>query len=142
MRQGAAAAGCFFSARSCIHSPPPRRCPPQIAAAQEDIERLAASRSAAQSEAAEAEAAAQQALEAGHGEVMKLRRRWDELAAAVERLGGEREAVLEQIEGDKAEWARLQQVRGARGMGGAFAATAMARLGVTAAGYRQRRAVR
>jgi septal ring factor EnvC (AmiA/AmiB activator) len=87
-------------------------CLSQVAAAQEDIERLAAARSAAAAEAEEAEAAAQQALEAGHAEVMKLRRRWDELSAQVAGLGQERDALLEQIAEDKVEWARLQQVNG------------------------------
>lgn len=84
----------------------------QIAAAEEDVERLGAVRSAAQVEAAEAEAAAQQALEAGHAEVMVLRRKWDELSSQVAGLARERDVLLDQIAEDKAEWARLQQVRG------------------------------
>jgi chromosome segregation ATPase len=91
---------------------------PQIAAAQEDIERLAAARGAAAAEAAEAEAAAQQALEAGHAEVMRLRRRWDELSGRVAALAQERDALAGQIADDKAEWARLQQARRRAGRGG------------------------
>ncbi len=111
---------CVLSSPSALLSPvfhlvdPQLRIPctptPQIAAAQEDIERLAAARAAAQSEAAEAEAAAQQALEAGHGEVTKLRRRWDEVGAQVAGLVRERDAVAGQIEEDRAEWARLRQL--------------------------------
>lgn len=78
---------------------------------------MAASRGAAQVEAAEAEAAAHQALEAGHAEVMKLRRKWDDLNNQVAALVREREALLEQIAEDKAEWVRLQQVSQAFGDG-------------------------
>jgi hypothetical protein len=84
----------------------------QIAAAEEDVERLAAVRGTAQVEASEAETAAQQALEAGHAEVMVLRRKWDELSSQVAGLSRERDVLLDQIAEDKAEWARLQQVRG------------------------------
>jgi hypothetical protein len=41
----------------------------QIAAAEEDVDRLACSKASAQAEADEADAAAQQALETGHAEV-------------------------------------------------------------------------
>jgi hypothetical protein len=45
-------------------------CPlPQIAAAEEEVDRLNASKASAQAEADEADAAAQQALETGHAEV-------------------------------------------------------------------------
>lgn len=44
-------------------------CCPQIAACEEDIERLQGRRTSAQVEAEEADAAAQQALETGHAEV-------------------------------------------------------------------------
>jgi hypothetical protein len=44
-------------------------CCLQIAAAEEEIDRLTASKASAQAEADEADAAAQQALETGHAEV-------------------------------------------------------------------------
>lgn len=45
----------------------------QIAAAEEDVDRLTASKASAQAEADEADAAAQQALETGHAEVRTSR---------------------------------------------------------------------
>lgn len=50
-------------------------CVVQISSAQAELEQLAAARSQAEAEASEAEAAAQQALEAGHAEVMAMRQR-------------------------------------------------------------------
>lgn len=47
----------------------PAVAPHQIAACEEEVDRLAASKAAAQAEAEEADAAAQQALETGHAEV-------------------------------------------------------------------------
>jgi chromosome segregation ATPase len=82
----------------------------QIAAAQEDLERLAAARGAAQAETAQAEAAAQQALEAGHAEVMKLRHKWDELSSCIAGLGRERDALQEEIAQEKSDWSSLHQV--------------------------------
>lgn len=59
----------------CIHPPLPLRTMVlQIAACEEEVDRLAASKAAAQAEAEEADAAAQQALETGHAEVLGGRR--------------------------------------------------------------------
>lgn len=97
--------------RHALSEWPRRRAPlPQIAATQEDIERLADARGVAEAQAAEAEAAAQQALEAGHAEVMKLRRKWDELSGTVAALARERDALLDATAEEKAQWARMQQV--------------------------------
>ena len=47
---------------------------------------------------------------------MSLRRKWDELSNQVAGLTHERDVLLDQIAEDKAEWARLQQVRGDKGI--------------------------
>jgi predicted Fe-S protein YdhL (DUF1289 family) len=49
-----------------------RWCHMQIASAEEEVDRLTASKASAQAEADEADAAAQQALETGHAEVRGL----------------------------------------------------------------------
>jgi hypothetical protein len=52
-------------------------CSLQIAACEEDIDRLHAGRATAEAEAEEADAAAQQALETGHAEVrMAAQTKW------------------------------------------------------------------
>jgi hypothetical protein len=125
----------------------------QIAAAEEDVDRLTSSKASAQAEADEADAAAQQALETGHAEVawgwqsvhmtrtvshgrlfccgfsglsgvsqqvavrlnavqvMKLRRRFEELSSEVSCLTQQRELLLTQMADEQAEWEKRQQVR-------------------------------
>ncbi len=83
----------------------------QIASCEEQVSHLHSVRARAESEASEAEAAAQQALETGHEEVMRLRRKYDEVAAEVEGLVRQRELVLLGIQEERAEWECSQRVR-------------------------------
>jgi hypothetical protein len=64
----------------------------------------------ARSEAAEAEEAAGRALEAGHAEVMKMRRRFQEVEKEVMGLEEQRGAIIAAFEDERNAWERQQQV--------------------------------
>ena len=69
----------------------------------------------ARSEAAEAESAAGRALEAGHAEVMKMRRRFQEVEKEVLGLEEQRGAMIAAFEEERNAWERQQQVTKERG---------------------------